>query len=364
MTLDLRSALASPDISVRLGAVAELARKPDVARPLVAALVVDPDAPVMARVWAILTICLIKDAGRGLAVRALVQSLNAVEGIVRRCAIEALGKLKVDWAVAQIGEHLTDNETIDRAWFDDDSTPAEAARCALESIGTPEAVRLLSSYPEKALPAVSFRARLRRAKRATRLLRSGRYVGAPMARAMSDAWYYCDAEKDPERCGGPVAFEQLLALMRSGQLPAGVLVSSDLVEWQEADTMERILRAVPIDRERIIREFIEYGEAENPDWGWASDRMYSILDGAPEVAWELIVELVDRAPSDGSLGFFAAGPLEELLSKDGPDFIDRVEGRAARNERFRRAVGMLRRLGMADDVWGRVQAIASRRPGP
>ena len=366
MTLDLRSALASSDISVRLGAVGELARKPDVARPLVAALLVDPDAPAIGRVWAMLTICLIKDDGRGLAARALVQSLNAVEGIVRRCAIEALGKLKVDWAVTQIAEHLTDHETIDGAWFDDDSTPSQAARCALESIGTPEAMRLLASYPEKTLPAVSVSARLRRARRAMRLLRSGRYVGAPTARAfgaMSDAWYYCDAEKDPERCGGPVAFEQLVALMRSGQLPAGVLVSSDMVEWQEADTMERILRAIPLDRERIIREFIEYGEAENPDWGWASDRMYSILDGAPEVAWEIIVELVDRAPSDGSLGFFAAGPLEELLSKDGPDFIDRVEVRAARNERFRRAVGMLRRLGMADDVWGRVQAIASRRPG-
>ena len=118
--------------------------------------------------------------------------------------------------------------------------------------------------------------------------------------------------------------------------------------------MERILRAIPIDRERIIREFVEYGEAENPDWGWASDRMHSILEGAPEIAWELIVELIDRAPSDDSLSFFAAGPLEDLLSKDGPAFIDRVEGRAATNERFRRAVGMLRRLGMADDVWARV----------
>lgn len=107
-----------------------------------------------------------------------------------------------------------------------------------------------------------------------------------------------------------------MALMRSGQLSDGVLVSSDMVEWQEADTMERILRAIPIDRERIIREFIEYGEAENPDWGWASDRMYSMLDGAPEIAWEIIVELVDRAPSEGSLSYFAAGPLEDLLSKD------------------------------------------------
>jgi len=88
-------------------------------------------------------------------------------GSVCRCrgvapVIETLGELKVDWAVAQIADHLTDHETIDGAWFDDDSTPSEAARCALESIGTPEAVRVLASHPEKALPAVSVGARLRR----------------------------------------------------------------------------------------------------------------------------------------------------------------------------------------------------------
>jgi hypothetical protein len=56
--------------------------------------------------------------------------------------------MKVDWAVAQIADHLTDHEKVDGAWFDDDSTPSEAARCALESIGTSDAVRALASYPD------------------------------------------------------------------------------------------------------------------------------------------------------------------------------------------------------------------------
>jgi hypothetical protein len=175
---------------------------------------------------------------------------------------------------------------------------------------------------------------------------------------MSNQWYYCDAEKDSERYDGPVSLDRLAELIGSGKLPYGVLVSTTKVDWEEADTVERILRAIPIDRERIIREYIVYGETEHPEWGWASDRMYSILNGAPEIAWELIVELVDRAPSENSLGFFAAGPLEDLLSKDGPTFIDRVEDRAWQNEKFRRALGMLRRLGMTDDVWNRVKAAA------
>lgn len=175
-----------------------------------------------------------------------------------------------------------------------------------------------------------------------------------------DDWYYCDAENDDERCDGPVSFDRLVVLIRSGELPNDVLVSKDKSRWLEADTIEEILRAIPIDRERIIREYIEYGETEDPEWGWASDRMFSILEGAPELAWELIVELIDRATSEDCLSFFAAGPLEELLSKEGPSFIERVEHRAALNPKFQRAVGMLKRLGMTDDVWARVRTIAGR----
>src|SRR5262249_11409572 len=120
------------------------------------------------------------------------------------------------------------------------------------------------------------------------------------------------------------------------------------------------LRALPLDRERIVREFIAYGEAplRQVPWGWASDRMYHIIDGAPEVAWELVTTLIDRAPSDESLGFFAAGPLEDLLSQHGPALIDRVEARAPDNPTFRRALEMLQRLGMTDDVWERVRRAA------
>jgi len=148
MTLELQTALASPDISVRVDAVEELAQKPDVARPLVAALLLDPDVPVVARLWSMITICVIKDDDKATAANALVQSINAAEAIVRRCAIETLGELKIDWAVARIAEHLTDHEVVE-PWFDDDSTPSQAARRALESIGTSEAMRLLASHFEK-----------------------------------------------------------------------------------------------------------------------------------------------------------------------------------------------------------------------
>jgi hypothetical protein len=176
-------------------------------------------------------------------------------------------------------------------------------------------------------------------------------------------WYYLDDRVDPERPVGPVSLSRLSELIRLGDLPYDVLVSTESsleADWVEADRLKQVLDAVPLDRERLMCEYIAYGEAPRGQehWGWASERMYSILEAIPELAWELIAEMMERAPTDASLGFLAASPLEDLLSKDGPLFITRVEKRAAENVKFRRALGMLRRLGMTDDVWQRVQRAA------
>jgi len=181
------------------------------------------------------------------------------------------------------------------------------------------------------------------------------------------AWYYCDPRAEPVRVVGPVSLSQLADLIRTELLPFDVLVSTEPStdgEWVQADCLAQVLDAVPLDRERLMREYIAYGEeppgAEN--WGWASDRMYSLLDALPELAWELIVEMIERAPSDASLGFLAASPLEDLLSEHGPAFIARAEQRAAQNPKFRRALSMLRRLGMTDDVWLRVRQAGTLDP--
>lgn len=179
-------------------------------------------------------------------------------------------------------------------------------------------------------------------------------------------WYYCDSDVDDEKSFGPVSLERLAELIRTGELPYDVLVSTTGTheeEWKEADTLLQVLEAIPLDRERLMQEYVAYGEAPNGEenWGWASDRMYSLLERIPELAWSLIIEMIDRAPSDKSLSFLAASPLEDLLSKDGPDFIGRVEERALQNANFRRALSMLNRLGMTDDVWSRVQAAALSR---
>lgn len=176
----------------------------------------------------------------------------------------------------------------------------------------------------------------------------------------SHSWYYLHPDDDEDSAVGPLALSDLVKMIRDAELPEDVLVSTDQEVWNRADAVEDILNALPLDRERIFREYIAYGEAPlgQENWGWASARMLSILNGAPEIAWQLIVELIERAPSESSLSFFAAGPLEDLLSDHGDHFIERVELRAAQNAKFRHAVRSLRRLDMTDDVWRRVKLIA------
>ena len=83
--------------------------------------------------------------------------------------------------------------------------------------------------------------------------------------------------------------------------------------------------------------------------------MRHIIEGAPELAWELVTGLIDL-PSDDALGYFAAGPLEDLIGEHGASFIDRVEERARTDPRFRRAVRVVR-YGVRDDVWRRLERL-------
>jgi hypothetical protein len=101
-------------------------------------------------------------------------------------------------------------------------------------------------------------------------------------------WYNLQVDGDRETEQGPLSLEQLCELIRSGQVPDDVLVSTQPTSlpssWTEADTVEEILRALPLDRERLIREYIAYGEAPpgEENWGWANARMHSLLGALPE----------------------------------------------------------------------------------
>jgi hypothetical protein len=87
---------------------------------------------------------------------------------------------------------------------------------------------------------------------------------------------------------------------------------------------------------------------QDPDSVWEPEinpaqRAYDLVNdtirrGPSERAWELVTAVLRLAP-DERLGHLAAGPLEDLVKRHGEALVDRMESEAARDERFRWALG-------------------------
>lgn len=58
----------------------------------------------------------------------------------------------------------------------------------------------------------------------------------------------------------------------------------------------------------------------------------------PVEAWNLVVELINEAPSLSALTFVAAGPLESLIDKHGKLVIDSLEQSLCNNKRLQFAI--------------------------
>ena len=104
-----------------------------------------------------------------------------------------------------------------------------------------------------------------------------------------------------------------------------------------------------------------FGREAGAENFWAWDVLDTLVGRRPDIAWPILLRLVQRMPEEG-LGDLAAGPIEDFLSQHGPRAIDAVEAEAATNPRLRRALSMVWRLGMTDDVWRRVQSLADPWP--
>jgi hypothetical protein len=66
-------------------------------------------------------------------------------------------------------------------------------------------------------------------------------------------------------------------------------------------------------------------------------RGVDVRDSSPDVAWALLLELLDEVSED-LVHFVGAGPLQSFIDVHGAAFADRLEAAARENERFRAAV--------------------------
>ena len=113
---------------------------------------------------------------------------------------------------------------------------------------------------------------------------------------------------------------------------------------------------------QIVDAWITAASAEDrspeceSNW-WAVEQVIDwALDGEGEHLWRFITAAYQRDLSDKVVGALAAGPLEDLLAKQGREFIERVEELARKDPRFNYLLGGVWRNTMTEDTWQRVQA--------
>jgi hypothetical protein len=70
----------------------------------------------------------------------------------------------------------------------------------------------------------------------------------------------------------------------------------------------------------------------------AFDKVWDWVHNDPEMAWQFTLCAMNRCKDDAQLAYLAAGPLEDLLKKYGPQFIDRIEDEARKSEKMVRAL--------------------------
>jgi hypothetical protein len=116
-----------------------------------------------------------------------------------------------------------------------------------------------------------------------------------------------------------------------------------------------------MDLDEIVDAWVAAHNAEDrsaeykSNW-WAVEQVMDwALERQGEQLWRFITVAYKRDLSDRAVGVLAAGPLEDLLAKQGPEFIDRVEELARKDPQFNYLLGGVWRNTMTDDIWQRVQ---------
>jgi hypothetical protein len=107
----------------------------------------------------------------------------------------------------------------------------------------------------------------------------------------------------------------------------------------------------------IAAAYIEYCRTQNPELDWASFAEADLwLEERWDDLWKLVesIALFGEEIDDETLATLAAGPVEDLLSKRGAEYIDRVEALARKNSRMAKLLTGVWQSSIEPEVWNRV----------
>jgi hypothetical protein len=92
----------------------------------------------------------------------------------------------------------------------------------------------------------------------------------------------------------------------------------------------------------LARAYLKHHRTQDEADFWAFDEVADRVTYGedPHRAWELVLALVEAA-EDTNLGYVGAGPLEDLVTRFGPQLIAEIESQARRDPKFRACLGTI-----------------------
>lgn len=112
--------------------------------------------------------------------------------------------------------------------------------------------------------------------------------------------------------------------------------------------------------DELVNAWIEHSDSgavdsDSPTW-WAAERVMNWLhEDGHESLWSFILATYQRDISEQVIGNLAAGPLEDLLTERGEEYIGKIELLARRDPRFNHLLGGVWKNAISEDVWMRVE---------
>lgn len=94
---------------------------------------------------------------------------------------------------------------------------------------------------------------------------------------------------------------------------------------------------------------------------WFSGKDHTMADGLmppfqdAEAVWQAVLRIMQHELSEAQISLLAAGPVEDLLTLYGPQFIDRIEAEALRTPEFAHVLGGVWRRDMPLALWQRIE---------
>jgi hypothetical protein len=124
----------------------------------------------------------------------------------------------------------------------------------------------------------------------------------------------------------------------------------------------------PTTMAELVQDWIAYASnrgnqngERNDTHSWAFYCVCDLCGDHPLLGFQFVLAVLTQTQDPALLALLAAGPLEDILAKHGPAFIDQVENEARRSPRFRHLLGGVWQNSMADIIWHRVLKAAPDR---